>query len=157
MPKTRHQFGDDIKRRSKYSGMDASMIEQMNTLKEEHRRLKKTYAESQICADIQEEALSKNGKASSVPGDGPMGGSDQGREHPAGLLSRSTDAVERECGDCRLAGPATPQPVQLGLRPVFPAPAQRQGLLQEPQVRLAHRPGSGIELADQTQKASGAG
>jgi putative transposase len=45
--------------RSKYGGMDASMISQMKVLEEENRRLKKMYAEAQMSADILKEALAK--------------------------------------------------------------------------------------------------
>jgi putative transposase len=45
--------------RSKYGGMDASMISQMKALEEESRRLKKMYAEAQMSADILKEALAK--------------------------------------------------------------------------------------------------
>ena len=45
--------------RSKYGGMDASMISRMKELEEENRRLKKMYAESQMSADILKEALAK--------------------------------------------------------------------------------------------------
>ena len=45
--------------RSKYGGMDASMISQMKALEEENRRLKKMYAEAQMSAYILKEALAK--------------------------------------------------------------------------------------------------
>lgn len=45
--------------RSKYGGMDASMMSRMKELEEENRRLKKMYAESQMSADILKEALAK--------------------------------------------------------------------------------------------------
>jgi len=45
--------------RSKYGGMDASMISQMKALEEENRRLKKMYAEAQMSADILKEAIAK--------------------------------------------------------------------------------------------------
>jgi putative transposase len=45
--------------RSKYGGMDASMISQMKALEEENRRLKKMYAEAQMSADILKEALAE--------------------------------------------------------------------------------------------------
>jgi putative transposase len=43
--------------RSKYGGMDASMISQMKALEEENRCLKKMYAEAQMSANILKEAL----------------------------------------------------------------------------------------------------
>lgn len=45
--------------RSKFGGMDASMMSRVKELEEENRRLKKMYAESQMSADILKEALSK--------------------------------------------------------------------------------------------------
>ena len=45
--------------RSKYGGMDSSMVSQMKALEEENRRLKKMYAEAQMSADILKEALAK--------------------------------------------------------------------------------------------------
>lgn len=45
--------------RSKYGGMDASMMARMKELKEENRRLKKMYAEERLKAEIVAEALAK--------------------------------------------------------------------------------------------------
>ncbi len=45
--------------RSKYGGMEASMVSRMKELEEENRRLKKMYAEAQVSADIMKEALTK--------------------------------------------------------------------------------------------------
>jgi len=45
--------------RSKYGGMDASLMKQMKELKEENRRLKKMYAEEKLKAEIVKEALEK--------------------------------------------------------------------------------------------------
>ncbi len=45
---------------------------------------------------------------------------------------------------------------RLGLWAVLPAPAQRQGLWLEPQARLPHLPGAGVEPADQAEEAPGA-
>ncbi len=45
--------------RSKYGGMDASMISQMKTLEDENRRLKKMYAEMSMQAELLKEALGK--------------------------------------------------------------------------------------------------
>ena len=45
--------------RSKYGGMDASMITELKALKEENRRLKKMYAEVQLQKEIIEEAMQK--------------------------------------------------------------------------------------------------
>ena len=45
--------------RSKYGGMDASMISQMKALEDENRRLKKMYAEMSMQNDLLKEALGK--------------------------------------------------------------------------------------------------
>lgn len=45
--------------RSRYGGMDASMISQMKALEDENRRLKKMYAEMSMQADLLKEALGK--------------------------------------------------------------------------------------------------
>ena len=43
--------------RSKYGGMDASMMKRMKELEAENRRLKKMYAEERLKAEIRQEAL----------------------------------------------------------------------------------------------------
>ena len=43
--------------RSKFGGMDASMIKRLKELEEENRRLKKMYAEERLKAEIRQEAL----------------------------------------------------------------------------------------------------
>ena len=45
--------------RSKYGGMDASMIARLKELEEENRRLKKMYAEERLKAEIIQEAMAK--------------------------------------------------------------------------------------------------
>lgn len=45
--------------RSKYGGMDASLMSQLRELQDENRRLKKLYVEAQLSADLLKEALSK--------------------------------------------------------------------------------------------------
>ena len=45
--------------RSKFGGMEVSMVARMKELEEENRRLKKIYAEAQLSADLLKEALSK--------------------------------------------------------------------------------------------------
>ena len=45
--------------RSKYGGMDASMVSQLKELQDENRRLKKMYAEAQLSAELLKEALAK--------------------------------------------------------------------------------------------------
>jgi putative transposase len=43
--------------RSKYGGMDASMLKRMKELEAENRRLKKMYAEERLKSEIRQEAL----------------------------------------------------------------------------------------------------
>ncbi len=45
--------------RSKFGGMDASMMKRVKELEEENRRLKKMYAEERLKADILQEAIEK--------------------------------------------------------------------------------------------------
>ena len=45
--------------RSKFGGMDASLMKRMKELEEENRRLKKMYAEAQMQNDVLKEALGK--------------------------------------------------------------------------------------------------
>ena len=43
--------------RSKYGGMDASLMKRMKEIEEKNRRLKKMYAEEKIKSEIRKEAL----------------------------------------------------------------------------------------------------
>ena len=45
--------------RSKYGGMDASLMSQMKALEEENRRLKRMYADLSMQADLLKEVLGK--------------------------------------------------------------------------------------------------
>ena len=45
--------------RSKYGGMDASMMSRLKELEDENRRLKKMYAEERLKAEIIQEAMAK--------------------------------------------------------------------------------------------------
>ena len=45
--------------RSKYGGMDASMMSRIKELEDENRRLKKMYAEERLKAEIIQEAMAK--------------------------------------------------------------------------------------------------
>ena len=46
--------------RTKYGGMDASLMRRLKDLEEENRRLKKMYAEERLKYEIVQEALEKN-------------------------------------------------------------------------------------------------
>lgn len=45
--------------RSKYGGMDASLMARLKELEEENRRLKKMYAEERLKAEVLQEAMAK--------------------------------------------------------------------------------------------------
>ena len=45
--------------RSKFGGMDVSLMTRMKELEEENRRLKKLYVDAQLSADLLREALAK--------------------------------------------------------------------------------------------------
>ncbi|EGV52620.1 transposase [endosymbiont of Riftia pachyptila (vent Ph05)] len=45
--------------RSKYGGMDASMMSRLKALEEKNRRLKKMYTEERLKAEIVQEVLAK--------------------------------------------------------------------------------------------------
>ncbi len=49
--------------RSKYGGIDASMMTWMKELEDESRRLEKMYAEEKLKAEIISEAMQKSGEA----------------------------------------------------------------------------------------------
>jgi|GEM_PF-157867 len=71
--------------RSKFGGMEVSMVARMKELEEKNRRLKKMYAEAQLSTDLLKEALAKNGEAISATGDGPISGRRRAHEHPTRL------------------------------------------------------------------------
>ena len=56
-----HNIGKSTfyKWRSKYSGMDTSLMARMKALEEENRRLKKMYIEEKLKAEMVQEALQK--------------------------------------------------------------------------------------------------
>lgn len=56
--------------RSRYGGMDASMMARLKELEDENRRLKKMYAEERLKAEIIQEAMAKSGKAIMPEADG---------------------------------------------------------------------------------------
>jgi putative transposase len=45
--------------RSKFGGMDASLMSQLKELQDENRRLKKMYADAQLSAELLKEAMAK--------------------------------------------------------------------------------------------------
>jgi putative transposase len=92
--------------RSKFGGMDASLMARLKELEDENRRLKKMYAEERLKAEIVQEALQKSGEAILPSRDGAPGSRTQRHEHTLGvsgvwhqpdLLPLSGKAVSREC------------------------------------------------------------
>lgn len=127
--------------RSKYGGMDVSLMARMKELEAENARLRKMYVEEKIKAEIVAEALAKKTEAIYPPRDGQRRSSEPGCVGPArmrgiwckpDMLPLRAAAQCRERADCRLAATADRQSSQLGLWAVFPVPAQREGLRLEP-------------------------
>jgi putative transposase len=56
--------------RSRFGGMDASMMTRLKELEDENRRLKKMYAEERLKAEIIQEAMAKSGDAIESKADG---------------------------------------------------------------------------------------
>lgn len=73
--------------RSKYGGMDASLMARMKELGEENKRLKKMYAVKSMQNDLLKEALGKSGEAVSKTRDGRMGRALPIRQHRTGVQS----------------------------------------------------------------------
>ena len=71
--------------RTKYGGMDASMVSQMKTMESENRRLKRMYAEMSMQNNLLKEALGKSGKAISKARDGRECREEQADQHRAGV------------------------------------------------------------------------
>lgn len=151
--------------RAKYCGMDVSMMSRMKELEDENRRLKKMYLEEKLKAEIVAEALEKSGEAISKKVDCHQSGYDQRAAHQGGLRSVADQLIllslraptrcrERRSG--QLAHPFDGQPPQLGLWPVLPVPAQRQGLQMESQAGVPNLEGVGAQFADQTSQTLGA-
>ena len=67
--------------RSKFGGMDASMMKRLKELEAENARLKKMYAEERLKAELRRESS----KAISTPGDGQKGRGQTWHQYPFGL------------------------------------------------------------------------
>ena len=67
--------------RSKYGGMDVSMVKRLKELEEENSRLKKMYAEEKLISDIRKEVIEKKWQ-----------GHLSAKRWPAELLHNSTSA-----------------------------------------------------------------
>ena len=71
--------------RSRFGGMDTSMMSRMKELAEENRRLRRMYVEEKLKAEIVAEALTKSGEAISAPRDGRTSGQGARRIDSTGL------------------------------------------------------------------------
>lgn len=70
--------------RSKFGGMEVSLVARMKELEEGSRRLKKMYAEA-LRTELLKEELGRNGEAISATQDGPISSHERAYEHPQGL------------------------------------------------------------------------
>nr|CBK62713.1 transposase [Pseudoalteromonas sp. SANK 73390] len=84
-----HNIGNSTfyKWRSKYGGMDTSLMAQMKELEEENRRLKKMYVDEKLKAEIVQEAMQKSGKVIETQRDGAILRCLYGRNYKASLPS----------------------------------------------------------------------
>lgn len=91
--------------RSKFGGMDVSMMSRMKELEAENTRLRKMYVEEKLKAELRAEALEKSGEAISPTRDGPEHGARawyfsalglRGSWHQPDLLSVCLQAQHRE-------------------------------------------------------------
>lgn len=89
--------------RSKYGGMDVSLMARMKELEAENERLRKMYVEEKIKAEIVAEALEKSGEAISPPRDGPTCRTGSGHIRAVGLRSvrHQPDLLSVCCQDRR--------------------------------------------------------
>ena len=71
--------------RSKFGGMDASLMSEMKAMADENRRLKKMYAEMAMQNELLKDALGKSSKAISQTRVGQRGCSVKGRQCCAGM------------------------------------------------------------------------
>jgi putative transposase len=71
--------------RSKFGGMDASLMTRLKELEDENRRLKKMYAEERLKAEVVKRPSKKSGEAISTARDGGQGGDASPDEHTPGL------------------------------------------------------------------------
>jgi len=74
--------------RSKYGGMDASMLRRVKELEAENARLKQMYAEVQMDRQVLKEALAKSGEARR-----PMGGGSVGDRRASSVRSSGVSVV----------------------------------------------------------------
>jgi putative transposase len=71
--------------RSKFGGMDASLMARLKELEDENRRLKKMYAEERLKTEIITEAMAKSGSAICPQGDDDPGRGSLRHIHLLGL------------------------------------------------------------------------
>ncbi|MFT7320952.1 MAG: putative transposase [Congregibacter sp.] len=72
--------------RSRYGGMDTSMMSRRKELEGENRRLNKMYAEERLKSEIIRRRWQKSGKAVPARRDGAGGGKPRSGRHSIGLL-----------------------------------------------------------------------
>ncbi len=145
--------------RSKFGGMDATLMSRLKELEEENRRLKKMYVEERLRPKLLRKQWQKSGEAIRPEADGAVCGRTPGAQYPSGLSALCRQRLllpllaltESEKSDnCRLAGLYHRQPVKLGLWPVLSVSAQRKRLRLEPQKNLPDLLRTVVEYADKT-------
>ncbi len=151
--------------RSKFGGMDVSLMTRMKELEEENRRLKKLYVDAQLSADPLLESLAKNGEASATSRAGPARGANEPDDHPAclchvrhqrDLLPAPGSPRRRGRRSRRLAAAPNDDVSHVGVRVVLSVSAEREAVRVEPQTRLPGVSGARTESADQAAAAAGA-
>lgn len=152
--------------RSKFVGLDASMISEMKQLQVENARLKRMYADVSMQNELIKEALENSSEAVSTTRDGRLCNRNAARQHRSGVpgfwpqpavFSLSADFGLRECGDCRLAAGFDERATQMGVWAVLSVSAQRQKFWVESQKSLPDLLRTGAEPAHKAQKTAQAG
>lgn len=150
--------------RSKFGGMDASMVSQLKELQDENPRLKKMYADAQLSAELLKEALSKKMVRPSQRREMAGRAVQAGRHHQhrsrvqdvrdeSDLLPLSGQGLPRKCDHRRLVAQADQRLPRLGLWAVLAAPTQREGLRLETQACVSDLSRFGAESAHQAAQA----
>jgi hypothetical protein len=93
--------------RSKYGGMDASMMARMNEHQEENHRLKKMVADEPLTAEIIQDAMQKSDEAILPTRGGTMGSDDEEATNlhaqPMTVSKRALNATRADAGKVQRA------------------------------------------------------
>ena len=130
--------------RAQYGGMDASLISQMKVMEEENRRLRRMYADLSMRADLLSSGVPQGQHCAGLPG----------LWCQRDLLSLWPKVTRRERGNRGSSGRPDGRQEDLGVRAVFPAPAQRRRSSVEPQTRLLKRMSDLLCMSDPVHASS---